>query len=143
MEGYLSIDVQFGVAELPHASHKNYAGKLKACLKWAYKVVKETNDCEATRHKIHYDQKFKCMKIVPADLVLVQVKAFGPGHKIADCWEQVMYKVLSQHKDSPVYKYNLLIIAVMRIFIHCTGICCFHFNHFVKMKLKLKSKMWH
>ena len=35
------------------------------------------------------------MKIVPGDLVLVRVKAFGPDHKIADQWEQVPYKVLS------------------------------------------------
>ena len=44
------------------------------------------------------------MKIVPGDLVLVRVKVFGPDHKIADRWEQVPYKVLSQHKNSPVYK---------------------------------------
>ena len=44
------------------------------------------------------------MKIVPGDLVLVRVEAFGPDHKIADHWEQILYKVLSQHKDSPVYK---------------------------------------
>ena len=87
-----------------YASHQNYAEKLKAHLKWAYKVVKETNAHEAARHKKYYDQKFKCMKIVPGDLVLVWVKAFGPDHKIVDCWEQVPYRVLSQHKDSPVCK---------------------------------------
>ena len=37
-------------------------------------------------------------------MVLVRVKAFGPNHKIADCWEQVPCKVLSQYKDSLVYK---------------------------------------
>ena len=100
----LHIDVEFGVAlpDLSHASHQNFAEKLKACLEWAYKVAKETNDCEATRHKKYYDQKFKCMKIALGDLVLVWVKAFSPDHKIADHWEQVPYKVLSQHKNSPV-----------------------------------------
>ena len=44
------------------------------------------------------------MKIVPGDLVLVRVNAFSPDHKIVDHWEQVLYKVLSQDKDSPVYK---------------------------------------
>ena len=44
------------------------------------------------------------MKIVLGDLVLVRVKAFGPDHKIANSWEQVPYRVLLQHKDSPVYK---------------------------------------
>ena len=71
-------------------------------------MAKENNDHEATRHKQYYDQKFKCMKIVPGDLVLVQVKAFVPDHKIADCWEQIPYKVLSQHKESPVYKVQLI-----------------------------------
>ena len=27
-----------------------------------------------------------------------------PNHKIADRWEQIPYRVLAQHKDSPVYK---------------------------------------
>ena len=69
----LPIDVHFGVAlpDLSCARHQNYAEKLKAHLKWAYKVAKETNDCEATRHKKYYNQRFKCMKIVPGDLVLV------------------------------------------------------------------------
>ena len=67
-------------------------------------MAKETNDHEAMRHEKYYDQRFKCMKIVLGDLVLVRVKVFGPDHKIADHWDQVPYKVLSQHKDSPVYK---------------------------------------
>ena len=78
--------------------------KLKAQLKWAYKVAKENSDCEAARHKKYYDQKFKCMKIVPGDLVLVRVKAFGPDHKIADRWEQIPYLVLEQHNNTPVYR---------------------------------------
>ena len=65
--------VEFGVAlpDLSHASHQNYAEKLKAHLKWAYKVAKENNDHEAALHKQYYDQKFKCMKIVPGNLILV------------------------------------------------------------------------
>ena len=102
----LPIDVEFGgaLSDLSHASHQNYAEKLKAHLKWAYKVAKETNDCEATRHKKYYDQKFKFMKILSGDLVLVGVKAFGPDYKIADHWEQVLSRVLSQHKDSPAFR---------------------------------------
>ena len=102
----LPIDVEFGVMvpDITHASHQNYTEKLKAHLKWAYKVARENNDQEAARHKQYYDQKFKCMKMVPGDLVLVRVKAFGPDHKIADRWEQVPYRVLSQHNNSPVYK---------------------------------------
>ena len=64
----------------------------------------ENSDQEAARHKQYYNQKLKCMKIVPGDLVLVRVKAFVLDHKIADCWEQILYEVLLQHKDSPVYQ---------------------------------------
>ena len=44
------------------------------------------------------------MKIESGHLVLVKVKPFGPGHKIADRWEQTPYKVLSQLDNSPVFK---------------------------------------
>ena len=45
----LPIDVEFGVAlpDLSNSSHQNYAETLKAHLRWAYKVAKETNDHEA------------------------------------------------------------------------------------------------
>ena len=96
----LPIDVEFGLAlpDLLHASRQNYAEKLKAHLKWVYKVAKDTNDHESAR------LKYKCMKVVPGNLVLVRVKAFGPDHKIAGQWEQTPYEIVSQHKDAPVYK---------------------------------------
>ena len=102
----LPIDVEFGVTlpDLTAAKRQNYAEKLKAHLKWAFKTARETNEKEAARHKPYYDQGYKCMKIEPGDLVLVRVKAFGHDHKIADRWEQTSYKVLSQLHDSPVFK---------------------------------------
>ena len=102
----LPIDVEFGVMipDLENTSRQNYAERLKAHLKWVYKTAKENSDREAARHKEYYDLKFKCMKLAPGDLVLVRVNAFGPDHKIADRWEQIPYRVLAQHKDSPVYK---------------------------------------
>ena len=100
------IHIEFGVTlpALTAAKRQNYAHKLKAHLKWAFKTVKEVNDKKAAQLKKYYDQRFKCMKIEPGDLVLVRVKAFGPDHKIADRWEQIPHKVLSQLHDSPVYK---------------------------------------
>ena len=85
-------------------SHQNYADKLKARLKWAYKVACETNEKESARHKKYYDKKYRCMKILPGDLVLVRVKAFGAHHKIADHWEQIPYEVVDQIDKGPVYK---------------------------------------
>ena len=68
----LPIDVEFGVMlpDIAHVSWQYYPEKLKAHLKWAYKVAKENNDYEAARHKQYYDQKLKCIKIVPGDLIL-------------------------------------------------------------------------
>ena len=42
----LPIDIEFGVMipDITHASHQNYAEKLKAHLKWAYKVARENSD---------------------------------------------------------------------------------------------------
>ena len=106
----LLTDIQFGVTlpDLTGTRRQNYAQKLKACLKWAFKTAKEVNDKEAAQHKKYYDQRFKCMKIEPGDLVLVRVKAFGSDHKIADKWEQIPHKVLSQLHDSLVYKVQSL-----------------------------------
>ena len=102
----LPIDVEFSVTlpDLTVAKKQNYAQKLKAHLKWAFKTAKDVNDKEAAQHKKYYDQRFKCIKIESGDLILVRVKVFGPDHKIADRWEQVPHKVLSQLHDNPVYK---------------------------------------
>ena len=72
----LPIDVEFRVTlpDLTAKKRQNFAEKLKARLKWAFKVARETNDKEAARHKRYYDQEYKCMKIEPGDLVLVRVK---------------------------------------------------------------------
>ena len=50
---------------------KNYAQKLKANLRWAYRKAHEVNLKESARHKKYYDHKFKCMKLEPGDTVLV------------------------------------------------------------------------
>ena len=102
----IPVDVEFGVTfpEMSENGHQNYADKLKARLKWAYKVAWETNEKESARHKKYYDKKYRCMKILPGDLVLVRVKAFGADHKIADRWEQIPYEVVDQIDKGPVYK---------------------------------------
>ena len=81
----LPIDVEFGRAlpDLSHASRQNYVEKLKAQLKWACKVAKDTNDHESARHKKYYDLKYKCMKVVPGDLVLDQIiKLLSDGSRL-------------------------------------------------------------
>ena len=102
----IPIDLEFGVTlpGLSDTSQQNYAQKLKAQLKWAYKKVNEVNLKEAARHKKYYDHKFKCMKLLPGDTVLVRIKAFGADRKITDKWEQKPYIVLEQMANQPVFK---------------------------------------
>ena len=102
----IPVGVEFGVTfpEMSENGCQNYADKLKSRLKWAYKVAHETNEKESARHKKYYDKKYRCMKILPGDLVLVRVKAFGADHKIADHWEQIPYEVVDQIDKGPVYK---------------------------------------
>ena len=49
----LPIDIEFGVTQVDISgpTRKNYVTKLKARLKWAYKLAKETSSKESERHK--------------------------------------------------------------------------------------------
>ena len=140
----LPIDVEFGVMipDITHASHQNYTEKLKACLKWAYKVARENSDREAARHKQFYDQKFKCMKIVPGDLVLVRVKAFGPDHKMLIDGNKFHTKYCHNTTIHQCTKNSQLMKVRKKMCIHCTGTCCSHYNQSRRMKLLAKMKHW-
>ena len=48
------------------------------------KKAQENNKKESERHKRYYDQKMRCMKLEPDDLVMVRIKALNEDHKIAD-----------------------------------------------------------
>ena len=107
----IPIDIEYGVTQpqLIDKSRQNYARKLKAKLKWAYKVAKETNAKEAERQKRYYDRKMKCQKLAVGDLVLVKQKGSSGNYKIDDKWEVNPYKVLEQKltdsgKPTPVFK---------------------------------------
>ena len=102
----LPIDIEFGVTQ-PNwttPSQKIYAEKLRQRLKWAYETARVHNEKESKRHKQYYDRKFKCMVLKEGDLVLVRIKAFTGLHKIADKWESIPHRVLSQLPNLPVYK---------------------------------------
>ena len=90
--------------DISRPTHENYVKKLKARLKWAYKVAKDTSSRESERHKQYYDHKFHCMALAPSDMVLVRMKALGQDHKIADKWEQNPYVVISQMGNQSVFK---------------------------------------
>ena len=82
----LPLDIELGVSlvEQKQTSHQNYAQKLHSKLQWVYQNAQENNKKESEHHKRYYDQKIRCMKLKPDDLVMVQVKALSGDHKIAD-----------------------------------------------------------
>ena len=85
----LPLDIDMGVTliELEQTSHQNYAKNYTLKLQWAYQKAQENNKRESECHKRYNDQKMRCMKLRPDDLVLVHVKALTDDYKIADQWE--------------------------------------------------------
>ena len=70
-------------------SQQNFVQKLCSKLQWAYQKAQENSKKESECHKRYYDQKMRCMKLEPDDLVMVRVKALTGDHKIADQWEDI------------------------------------------------------
>ena len=75
------------MVEQEPTSQQNYAQKLHSKLQWAFQRAQDNNKRESECHKRYYDQKMRCMKLEPDDLVMVRVKALTSDHKIADQWE--------------------------------------------------------
>ena len=105
----LDIDLGIPVVEQEQTSHQNYAQKLHSKLQWAYQKAQENNKKESECHKKYYDQRMRCMKLKPDDLVMVQVKALkktGEMYKIADLngMGDTPHQVISQLGDQPVFK---------------------------------------
>ena len=82
----LPLDIHLGIliAEQEPTSHQNYAQKLHSKLQWAYQKAQDNNKREAECHKRYHDQRMRCMKLKPDDMVMVRVKALTGDHKIAD-----------------------------------------------------------
>ena len=59
---------------------------------------------EMQHHKRHYDQKGRCVKLKPGDLIMACRKGFQGKHKIADHWEHDMYEIVEKFNNTPVYK---------------------------------------
>ena len=85
-------------------SQQSYAQKLHHKLQWAYQKAQDNNNRESEQHKRYYDQKMRCMKLKPHDLVMVRVKALTGDHKIADRWEDTPHQIIGQLGDQPVFK---------------------------------------
>ena len=80
-----------------------YVKQLKQTLEEAYRIVKENNAIQMTRHRKYVDKRQNCAKIEPGDLVLIRIKAPGRDYKIADKWESIPHRVLNQYGHKPVF----------------------------------------
>ena len=82
----IPLDVEMGVTlkDQEQTSYQNYAKKLQARLKWAYKKALENNRKESEHQKKYYDQRMRCMSLKTNDVVLVHTKAPSGYHKIVD-----------------------------------------------------------
>ena len=78
----LDIDLGIPMGEQEPTSQQNYAQKLHSKLQWAFQKAQDNNKRESECHKRYYDQKMRCMKLEPDDLVMVRVKALTGDHKI-------------------------------------------------------------
>ena len=87
----LPINVQFGVRTLdivPSMSH-SYIKKFQKRLEWAHRLAQEISKKESEHLKRRYNQKVKCTKWEPGDLILVRQKAFKGKNKISDRWKKL------------------------------------------------------
>ena len=85
----LPLDIDLGIPTVDQkpTSQQNYVQKLCSKLQWAYQKAQENNEKESKCHKRYYDQKMRCMRLEPDDLVMFRAKALNGDHKIADQWK--------------------------------------------------------
>ena len=103
-EPRIPVDVEFGLPDVQTKDTvSNFVSQLRKILEQAYSLAREINSDQMGRHKRYFDQKHKCMRVEPGDLVMVRIKALGRDHKIADKWESVPYRVLNQYGRKPVF----------------------------------------
>ena len=100
----LDVDLGIPVVGKEPTSHRNYAQKLHSKLQWAYQKAQDNNQRESQHHKRYYDQRMRCIKLKPDDLVMVRRKALTGDHKIANRWEDTPHRVIDQLGDQPVFK---------------------------------------
>ena len=102
----LPLDKDLGIpmGEQEPTSQWSYAQKLHSKLQWAFPRAQDNNKRESECHKRYYDQKMRCMKLEPDDLVMVRVKALTGDHKIADRWEDSPHQVIDQLGDQLGFK---------------------------------------
>ena len=115
----LPLDIEYDVTisrkKILDKKYPQYVKSMEERLHHAYNKAQEYIDRESTRQKEYYDKNYKCSELKVGDLVLIRVKAFGTDHKIADKWEDDVYRVVFQVKNTPAYQVQNTKTMVCRV----------------------------
>ena len=107
----LPIDVQYGLhlSEQNVPSYDQYVENLRKSLNAAFKLAEKQTKHAQSRQKHYYDAKARGATLQPGDLVLVRNTGTHIFDKLADKWEQPVYKVLKKpYRELPVYQVKAL-----------------------------------
>lgn len=101
----LPVDVFLGIPpeEESSRSHHQFANRLREKLSQAYHLASEQSGKSAQTNEDVYNKKAVGYVLEPGDHVLVRNLRIPGKHKIADRWEEQVYKVVRRVGDLPVY----------------------------------------
>ena len=102
---HLPVDLTFGLSEdNPKEPLTKYVDKLRRRLKASFDLATSAADKARAKQKCHYDIKTRSADLQVEDRFLVKKVAFDGRHKLADKWEEEIYKVVAKpNEDVPVY----------------------------------------
>ena len=102
---HLPVDLTFGLAEdKPAEPLTKYIEKLRTRLKESFDLATSAANRARDKQKKYYDAKARPANLQVGDRVLVKKVAFDGRHKLADKWEEEIYRVIKQpNEDVPVF----------------------------------------
>ena len=100
----LPVDMLFEDPDSEGKSYVKYVFELRDRIKQAYNLASESAHKNQLRQKNNYDIRACTTVSVEGDHVLVKIWSFEGRHKLANKWEDGVYKVLEHRvKNVPVY----------------------------------------
>ena len=100
----LPIDSVFQLDNVQDSYTSDYVKELKERLEATHEIANKALSKARQKQKVQFDKRAKASQITVGDTVLVKILAFEGKHKIADKFEQKIYKVVSQPNENiPVY----------------------------------------
>ncbi|XP_073721028.1 uncharacterized protein [Misgurnus anguillicaudatus] len=102
----LPVDLAFGlpIKDKMDVTHSQYVKNLKSNLKESFRIAVENSKKMAGKNKARYDRHVVASVLEKGDRVLVRNVRLRGKNKLADKWEEMVYVVIDQHGDLPVYK---------------------------------------